>query len=78
MNVAQLAHMIAALTTAVPKAYPRIVRVSIPESKLWCFLDNLHLRRTHQPLSRKDERVLYVTCNTAADEDTLNKRIVSI
>ena len=59
-------------------SYPRIIRVSIPESKVWNFLDNFRLYRTHQALPRKDERVIYVTCNTAGDEDLLAKRIASL
>ena len=58
-----------------------IVRVQIPESKLWHFLNIAPqwLRRTHQANPRKDERVIYFHCNPEMDDQKhLEKAVNSL
>jgi hypothetical protein len=56
-----------------------IVRVSVPESKLWSLLNTIpYLRRTHQANPRKDERVLFFDCPNESDKDKLDKAIASL
>lgn len=61
------------------EALIKIVKVVVPEGKLWSLLDQtMHLRRTHQAMPRKDERVVYFTCINDEAVASLTKTVQSL